>query len=788
MPTVNVPGVGQLNFPDGMSQQDMAAAIQKNFPQIHQQAPAAAPDQPLGFVGGMRGVAQMVDSGITNAVGGVVNAGSDLAHRLVGNNNSAPILPHVAPGPEGQQLENDIKNSSIGQGAASVAQALANRFDQNSADFRGDLVRNGLQVMGDFANVSNAAHAANGGTPLEAQESTAAAPVTPLQSAGEKAGYRTAANHPIAAGAAGQSGIDALTLHNQQIGDVRLSGAAGIPAGAQPTQQAFDFGAEAPNAVYNRVAAALPTQALSPDAQTAVQNAGVSDLITHSPDSQAILDAQKARLLGAPGGAAPQLTGDQIIGNMRALRQEGYQRLGSEDVEQQNLGKAQLDMARGLEQHVTDTLPENGDVSLAQFQDARTALAQNYAVRGALVGNHISLPIIARLQRNDPGLLTGELQTAADFANEHPKVTGLANRIEVPPSIGNDMGQALNSARSADVIGRMLGAAGVTAKARSILTGDTAAAVQAARDSVPKSNLARFAPLEPQPPQPPPGMTAGPMGGGTPPAGPQPGVPPGIPLADLLSHGVEQEPPQGLSAGPMGAPPANGLHFQVPPESLGARILHGGPPNSGMPFGLDGEPLADHPDVAGTAPVQLGDRIAQAGPGHENPAVLLQGHVDSTPVGPGTAPTFGPGVPEDIAARAANAPSIYHQADEVTGQHVVTSPNGQSDAQESGAQLIEKRSDTAPSAQGSGEGLARTQALVEQAENRGLKYTSDVSVSPAMQKVYAKLARDPNYKVIRNPNAVINPTTGNLISDDPRKPVFIVRSQLSSALGDLVAP
>jgi hypothetical protein len=34
---VNVPGVGTLNFPDGMSQADMAAAIQKNFPQIHNQ-------------------------------------------------------------------------------------------------------------------------------------------------------------------------------------------------------------------------------------------------------------------------------------------------------------------------------------------------------------------------------------------------------------------------------------------------------------------------------------------------------------------------------------------------------------------------------------------------------------------------------------------------------------------------------------------------------------------------------------------------------------------------------
>ncbi|MDE2097347.1 MAG: hypothetical protein KGL39_08900 [Patescibacteria group bacterium] len=45
--TVNVPGVGQLSFPDGMSQPDMAAAIQKNYPQIHNtQVPqTAAPVQ-----------------------------------------------------------------------------------------------------------------------------------------------------------------------------------------------------------------------------------------------------------------------------------------------------------------------------------------------------------------------------------------------------------------------------------------------------------------------------------------------------------------------------------------------------------------------------------------------------------------------------------------------------------------------------------------------------------------------------------------------------------------------
>ena len=42
---VQVPGVGTLQFPDGMSQANMAAAIQKNYPQIHGQS-SQTPQEP----------------------------------------------------------------------------------------------------------------------------------------------------------------------------------------------------------------------------------------------------------------------------------------------------------------------------------------------------------------------------------------------------------------------------------------------------------------------------------------------------------------------------------------------------------------------------------------------------------------------------------------------------------------------------------------------------------------------------------------------------------------------
>lgn len=60
--TVTIPGVGDLDFPDGMSQDEMAAAIQANFPDIHSaESSAAQPatkmqDVPVGFAGEQDGL------------------------------------------------------------------------------------------------------------------------------------------------------------------------------------------------------------------------------------------------------------------------------------------------------------------------------------------------------------------------------------------------------------------------------------------------------------------------------------------------------------------------------------------------------------------------------------------------------------------------------------------------------------------------------------------------------------------------------------------------------------
>lgn len=358
----------------------------------------------------------------------------------------------------------------------------------------------------------------------------AAIPAPTAASPGEAIGFRSAATHPIAAGVAGGSGTDALTLHNQQIGNVLANAESGVPHNTPLGYDTLDTARAAPNAVYSRVAQSLPTGQLDATAQAEIGSAGQpagGRITAGSPQAQVQIDALKQQLLN------PQrvFTGDQQVNELRGLRQEGYNNIASDDVSNQQLGSAQIDMARAIEGHIGRNLPPNGTVDLGQFQDARTALAKNYAVQGALKGSNIDMQAVARMQRADPDLLTGGLQTIADFANSHPTVTGLANRIEVAPSFGNDIGKAmggnLESVLSPSFWSRV---AGGQAGARGILTGNTGQAVSQAQGAFPGRLSDAFSPLPPGELdlQPPPGNAGGPPVQRTMPLAPGNGqVPPG---------------------------------------------------------------------------------------------------------------------------------------------------------------------------------------------------------------------------------------------------------------------
>jgi len=329
-----------------------------------------------------------------------------------------------------------------------------------------------------------------------------------------KRGFLSAADHPIAAGAAGGSGKEALTLQNQQVGNIVTGAEAGVPHGTPLTADTLAAGRKAPGTVYDRIGAGLPTGPLSPNAAAQVDAAGSNgERITQgSPNAVMQINALKSRLLDPTG----QFTGQQVVNESRGLRQEGGTNIASEDVSNQQLGKAQLQMANALETHIADMLPPNANVSLDQYQAARQAMAKNYAVQGALKGQNVDMHALARIQNADPNLLTDGLKDTADFANAHPAVSGLGSKVEVPPSWQRDLGESLRSGGAPqDIVGRLFGASGISAGARRFLTGPSGSAEKIA-GGTPVTGLAdEFAPLNNNgPPQSPQAPTSTPTQGG----------------------------------------------------------------------------------------------------------------------------------------------------------------------------------------------------------------------------------------------------------------------------------
>ncbi len=176
------------------------------------------------------------------------------------------------------------------------------------------------------------------------------------------------------------------------------------------------------------------------------------------------------------------------------------------------------------------------------------------------------------------------------------------------------------------------------------------------------------------------------------------------------------------------------------------------------------------------APADYAERLlgtpdtALDGPGAAQPQL-------TGPTGP-SPPTAAPAKPAASPAPAKPVPQITHEVDE-TGSHTYATEGGKGTltAQEtdipSGPAVQVKRSDVEPEARGKGVGTALYQQAADDALADSKRLVSDVSVSPSAAEVYSKL-RKAGYDVIRNPSDV-NLDTDNLVSRDPRVPVFEVK-------------
>ena len=503
-----------------------------------------APETPSHVAAGVGDIAETAGSALAR---GVPNAVQDLYRRITGTGPTPPgqeIAGQAKLGPAGNDLVSAAQSVLPKSTMTPQQQAMATAGSDYPTGAAGDIARNVSGVAGDVANLA---------PPVAGAFKGALAVADLAASGGSDAATALGFRGVNAPGKllAGESAGPALHAHNAAIGDAAIGNEAGLAPGTTPSYEALEAARQAPGEVMNRAGASLPNGGLDETAQNAVKTAGApagGRVSQGSPQAQAQIETLRSQLLGA----GPETTGQNWTNELRALRQEGFTNSASDDVSNQQLGGAQLDMANAVEGHVGRNLPANGDVSLSQLQDARKALAKNYTAQSALRGDTFDLPAIARIQRADPQMLDGNMKTAADFANANPEAVRPSNPLTAP-SMANDIA-SLNTAKP---IGSILQAVG-GGLGRRMLTGGTPGVLQ--RTNAMFGPRPNFAPLNggmrpppgtagippqqgslgdlvqpPESPQPPSGMTY--SGMGSPPA---PQTPPGgFSLADLLSHGVE---------------------------------------------------------------------------------------------------------------------------------------------------------------------------------------------------------------------------------------------------------
>lgn len=503
-----------------------------------------------------------------------------------------------------------------------------------------------------------------GGAAAGLADTTGAAAAEAATPAGQL-GLRSTQGRPVATTLAGPTAAPTLDAQNQTVAHTVLGADVGVPHGTPVNPTSLEAARAAPGTVLDEGAASLPTAPLSPSALQKVAAArGPATITKPTPNVASQIEGIENALL-EPGA---QFSGEQIRATRNSLSSDASAGMNSDDADTRAIAKYKRGVIDALDQHVADTMPADSAISPDMIANARATLAKNYSLQDLIgKGGDINLQGLAKLHRDNPNLLSGNMRTVAEFANQHPEVTGgitEANRI-APPSLGTDLAHVniLNPRSWAQPL--------FGAMARSSLRGGSPMGLA---ESAPVAGAAgEFSPLRPPyedlPPSTgsivtgrnlagddgAPSIVNGPTDTRLPPTG-RPGD---IDLMDLLSHGVEQHPAAGLSLAPMGAPAPEGIPFARDPGAAGLGPLRSGRQiTENAPthiLGPDGEPVetgvGGGPQLADRHEPTLQDLLEQLS---DHPAVMHQNKVQGLYGLFDQLLDTSPGVPEGTMTRTAN--------------------------------------------------------------------------------------------------------------------------------------
>jgi hypothetical protein len=269
---------------------------------------------------------------------------------------------------------------------------------------------------------------------------------------------RTTGENPISATAAGNTAGTHLDIHNQSAAQSALKQEVGVPNEQPLNYKSLLKAAGQPGNILDNAAATVQPAPLSPAAAAIVAKARPpQSLLPGSPDVDHYVNQTESKLA----------TGDPITGQqVRDTRNEAsaaaaINRL-SDKPDMRNLAKYQQQIVDAMDQHVADNLPPDSAISPQTLADSRAQLAKNYSLRDLIgKGGDIDLQALAADHRDNPNKYTGNFRTVAQFASDHPEVTGPisdATRI-APPSLVTDLSH-INILNPRSWVQPLVGAAG----------------------------------------------------------------------------------------------------------------------------------------------------------------------------------------------------------------------------------------------------------------------------------------------------------------------------------------
>jgi hypothetical protein len=307
--------------------------------------------------------------------------------------------------------------------------------------------------------------------------------------AAEQLGLRTAQGIP--AKMAGNTAGPTLDAQNNRVAATVLGADAGVPHSSPVTAQSLADARVAPGNLMDQGYGLVQPGPLSPAAREQVLAArGPATITKPTPNVANQINDIESSLLDPNG----QFTGDQLRATRNSLNSDATAGANSTDADTRAVAAYKRNVVSALDQHVADSLPEGSPITQDMVQNARSTLAKNYTLQDLISkGGDINLQALAKLHRDNPNLLSGNSRTVAQFAHEHPEVTGTVSdedRIS-PPSVMGDLA-SVNPLKPIGTVGQALfGALG-----RRLLRGAPGEAIGAGMQAPVAGGAGEFSPLD----------------------------------------------------------------------------------------------------------------------------------------------------------------------------------------------------------------------------------------------------------------------------------------------------